>query len=126
MNVEYIYRKMIGGIFLYLTVDKHKNNLIVQLKGELDHHSTEELRQKIEQEYEDHRISNIIFDLRSLTFMDSSGIGLIMGRYKNAVERQGKISIVNDNTYVEKMLKMSGLLNIINVYPNIELAVENV
>ena len=117
---------MIGGIFLYLTVDKHKNNLIVQLKGELDHHSTEELRQKIEQEYEDHRISNIIFDLRSLTFMDSSGIGLIMGRYKNAVERQGKISIVNDNTYVEKMLKMSGLLNIINVYPNIELAVENV
>lgn len=110
---------------MYLTVDKNKNNLIVQLKGELDHHSTEDLRQKIEQEYEDHRINNIVFDLRNLTFMDSSGIGLIMGRYRNVIEKNGKVSIVNDNAYVEKMLKMSGLLNIINVYENIELAIQN-
>lgn len=109
-----------------LSVEKHKNNLVVQLKGELDHHSTEDLRQKIEQEYGDHRINNIIFDLRGLTFMDSSGIGLIMGRYRNVVQRKGRVSIVSDNTYVDKMLKMSGLLNIINVYPNIELAIESV
>lgn len=110
---------------MYLSVEKHKNNLIVQLKGELDHHSTEDLRNRIEQEYGDHRIINIVFDLRGLTFMDSSGIGLIMGRYRNAIEKKGIVSIVNDNSYVDKILKMSGLLNIINVYPNIELAVEN-
>lgn len=111
---------------MYLSVEKHKNNLLVQFKGELDHHSTENARKKIDQEYSDSRIKNIVLDLRGLSFMDSSGIGLIMGRYKKCTEENGNIVIVNDNNYVDKILKMSGLLKIINVYPNMELAIENV
>lgn len=106
-------------------MEKHKNNLLVQFKGELDHHNTENARKKIDQEYSDHKIKNIILDLRGLTFMDSSGIGLIMGRYKNCVGENGKVVIVNDNNYVNKILKMSGLLKIIDVYFNIELAAKN-
>ncbi|MCK9443096.1 MAG: anti-sigma F factor antagonist [Tissierellaceae bacterium] len=111
---------------MYLSVEKHKNNLLVQLKGELDHHNTEMVRQKIDKQYFEHRIKNIILDLRGLTFMDSSGIGLVMGRYKNILENGGKIVMVNDNEYVEKILKVSGLLKIINVYPTIEKAMENI
>ncbi|MFA5575724.1 MAG: anti-sigma F factor antagonist [Tissierellaceae bacterium] len=111
---------------MYLSVEKHNNNLLVQLKGELDHHNTEIIRQKIDKQYFEHRIRNIILDLRGLTFMDSSGIGLVMGRYKNSLENGGKTIIVNDNAYVEKILKMSGLLKIISVYPTIEIAMENI
>ncbi|MBU5427068.1 anti-sigma F factor antagonist [Tissierella pigra] len=110
---------------MYLSVEEHNNNLLVQFKGELDHHTTESVREKIDQKYNDLRLKNIILDLRGLTFMDSSGIGLIMGRYRNCIEKAGGMAIVSDNSYVEKMLKMSGLLKIINVYPTIEKAAEN-
>jgi len=110
---------------LYLSVEKHKNNLLVQFKGELDHHTTETVRQKIDQQYFDQRLKNIILDLRGLTFMDSSGIGLIMGRYKNCLEKNGSVSIISDSSYVDKILRMSGLLKIVNVYPTIEAAIEN-
>lgn len=108
-----------------LSVEKYKNSLLVEFKGELDHHSTENARKKIDQEYSNHKSKNIILDLRGLTFMDSSGIGLVMGRYKNCIEENGKVVIVNDNNYVDKILKMSGLLKIINVYSSIELAIKN-
>lgn len=108
-----------------LSVEKHKNNLLVQLTGELDHHSSENIRDKIDQQYFDQRIKNIILDLRGLTFMDSSGIGLIMGRYKNCKERSGLLTIVSDSPYVQKILRMAGLLKIINIYPTIEKAMEN-
>jgi len=110
---------------LYLSVEKHKNNLLVQFKGELDHHTTENVRQKIDQQYFDQRLKNIILDLRGLTFMDSSGIGLIMGRYRNCIEKNGIVAIISDNSYVDKMLNMSGLLKIIKVYKTIESATEN-
>ncbi len=121
----YRYKKWNGGDILYLSVEKHKNNLVVQFKGELDHHTTENAREKIDQQYFDQKIKNIILDLRGLTFMDSSGIGLIMGRYRNCVDKKGMVAIVSDNAYVDKMLRMSGLLKIINVYPTIEAATEN-
>lgn len=110
---------------MYLSVEKHKNNLLVQFKGELDHHTTEDARQKIDQLYFDKKIKNIILDLRGLTFMDSSGIGLIMGRYKNCLEKNGRLAIVSDSVYVDKILRMSGLLKIINLYPTIEEATGN-
>lgn len=109
---------------MVLKLENHKDNLIVQLKGELDHHSTENTRQKIDQYYLDHSLNNIILDLRGLSFMDSSGIGLIMGRYKNCIEKKGSLALVSDNSYVDRILKMSGLLKIINVYPTIEAAIE--
>lgn len=126
MYIEYIVMgNKQGGDILYLSVEKHKNNLLVQFKGELDHHTTENVRQKIDQQYFDQRLKNIILDLRGLTFMDSSGIGLIMGRYRNCIEKNGLVAIVSDNSYVDKMLKMSGLLKIITVYTTIESATEN-
>ncbi|NLV77585.1 MAG: anti-sigma F factor antagonist [Tissierellia bacterium] len=101
-----------------------KDYLIVAFEGELDHHTTEEARMKIDSLYYDNNLSNMILDLRKLNFMDSSGIGLIMGRYRNCKERQGDISIVNTNPSVERILRMSGLLKIINMYSNIEEAID--
>lgn len=107
------------------TIEIKKPNLIIHFYGELDHHLTEKARIKIDQKYIDNNLRNVILDLTQLSLMDSSGIGLIMGRYKNTKERNGKVLIISSNTYIDRIIKMSGLLKIIEVYPNIEKALEN-
>lgn len=106
-------------------MDVLKNYLIVKLKGELDHHTSEDLRKKIDQQYYKNNLLNIVLDLRGLSFMDSSGIGLIMGRYKNCMERKGKIYVISTNPYIDRILKMSGLLKIVNTYSSIDEAIKD-
>ncbi len=106
-------------------MDILKNYLIVKLKGELDHHTSEDVRKKIDQQYYNNNLMNIILDLRGLSFMDSSGIGLIIGRYRNCKERKGRVFIVSTNPYIDRILKMSGLLKIINIYSSIDEAIKD-
>ena len=98
--------------------------LIVTLKGELDHHTSEDVRKRIDQKYYNNNLLNIVLDLRELNFMDSSGIGLIMGRYKNCKALKGKIFIISTNPYIDRILEMSGLLKIVPVYSAIDEAIK--
>ncbi len=107
------------------TLEVKKPNLIVHFYGELDHHITEKARLSIDQKYLENDIKNIILDLSQLTLMDSSGIGLIMGRYKNVISKNGKIALISSNVYIDRLIKMSGLLKIINVYSNVDQAITN-
>lgn len=73
------------------------NLLIVQVAGELDHHFADEIRMRIDAEIMKPPIRNILFDFNRLSFMDSSGIGMIMGRYKKSkrwAERHGLSAII--------------------------------
>jgi stage II sporulation protein AA (anti-sigma F factor antagonist) len=108
---------------LQFATDVVNDYLIVTLKGELDHHTSEDVRKKIDQKYYNNNLLNIVLDLRGLNFMDSSGIGLIMGRYKNCKDRKGQVLIVSNNSYIDRILKMSGLLKIVNVYSTIDEAI---
>ncbi len=110
---------------MQIITDISNDYLIVTLNGELDHHTSEDVRKKIDQIYYNNNLLNMILDLNRLKFMDSSGIGLIMGRYKNCKEREGHVSIVSTDPYIERILKMSGLLKIINIYPTIDEAIES-
>lgn len=103
-----------------------EHNLIAKLVGELDHHSAESTRRKIDQYYVDKKLHNIILDLRKVTFMDSAGIGLIMGRYKNVLEKKGKLLLVSNNKSIDRILKMSGLLKITEVCSTLEIALEKI
>ena len=103
-----------------IIMDINNNYLIVTLQGELDHHTSEDIRKRIDQQYYNNNLLNIILDLRDLKFMDSSGIGLILGRYKNCKEQKGEVSIVSTNPYIERILKMSGLLKLMKVYNTID------
>ncbi|MBZ2173631.1 anti-sigma F factor antagonist [Schnuerera sp. xch1] len=109
---------------MQLSTDIVNDYLVVELKGELDHHTSEDARKKIEQYYYNNNLLNIILDLSQLKFMDSSGIGLVMGRYKNCKERNGNLLIVSTSPYVNKILKMSGLMKIIKVYSTIDEAIK--
>ncbi len=107
-----------------MTYDIVDSQLIVKLSGELDHHTSESLRKKIDQCYNSRNLSSIIFDLRDLKFMDSSGIGLIMGRYKICKEKSGNVSIVSTSPYINRILKMSGIYKIIRVFSTIDDAIK--
>ncbi len=109
-----------------LSIRIKDNILIVTLVGELDHHSAESTRKKIDKTILDNNLRRVVLDLKGLSFMDSSGIGLIMGRYKNIKEKQGELLVVSDNQYIDRILKMSGLLKIIKVYPEMDMALNNI
>lgn len=99
--------------------------LIVGILAELDHHSADYIRQKVDSEMIKSTTRNIVFDFQKVEFMDSSGIGVIMGRYKNIRKLGGKAAIVNVNSQICRIFEMSGLLKIIPVYDNIDDAVKS-
>ncbi|CEI73974.1 MULTISPECIES: anti-sigma F factor antagonist [Romboutsia] len=82
---------------------------------ELDHHITNEVRDEIDNILLSKPIKNIIFDFRNIKFMDSSGIGVIIGRYKKISAEGGKVSIINANERVEKVFNLSGMNKIIDI-----------
>lgn len=110
---------------MQINLNMNKDTLIAKMIGELDHHSAKEVREKLERYIINKSAKNLIFDFSNLTFMDSSGIGMIIGRFKLISAMGGKVHIVCQNKQIEKLIKMSGLKKIINVYLNVEEAIEN-
>lgn len=97
--------------------------LIIGISGELDHHSAEYIRQKVDGEMIKASIKHIVFDFSKVSFMDSSGIGVIMGRYKNIRELGGKTAVANVKPQIRRIFEMSGMLKFIPVYDKLEDAV---
>lgn len=100
-----------------------KNTLLVVPEGELDHHLAAGLRREIDTTL-DAETRNLIFDFSALTFMDSSGIGMIMGRYKKVQAIGGKLIIAAPRPQVRRIIEMSGLLSIIRIEPDVKHALK--
>ena len=98
--------------------------LFIELNEELDHHNAEYIRRKADSIIDGQAIKNIIMDFENVSFMDSSGIGVIMGRYKKIVFNKGKIVVINVNKNVDRILEMSGLYRLVSKCDNLELALE--
>ena len=90
--------------------------LVTKVTGELDHHVAKEIRNETDTRIIRGRVKNLIFDFTDLSFMDSSGIGVVIGRYKLIKSGGGGIAIVSNNVTVNKILNISGVTKIINVY----------
>lgn len=89
--------------------------LIFEITEEIDHHSSEKIRRKMDNEIEKYMPKKIVFDFNQVTFMDSSGIGMLMGRYK-AVRRLGGVAeLINVKPSVKKIFEMCGLLKVIPI-----------
>ncbi len=83
--------------------------MLAEISGELDHHSVRSIRQEIDNNIAALTITELILDFGAVTFMDSSGIGLIMGRYKLISDMGGKLVIANTPTHMKKVMKVAGL-----------------
>ena len=93
-----------------------ENCLTIYLPREVDHHNAEEIRRESDHLIEKHHIRYVIFDFRETNFMDSSGIGVIMGRYKRLYMMGGEVCAVHTSDRVKKILTMSGTAKIMHIY----------
>ena len=100
-----------------------QNCLIIYISQDLDHHTVNLLREQSDRLIDAGDIRHIIFDFRENDFMDSSGIGLIMGRYKRVMFRGGKAAVTNVGKEIERIFNLSGLFQIIERYATPEQAV---
>ena len=89
--------------------------LIIHLPKELDHHNCRNLKYETDLLMEENYINKIVFDFSQTEFMDSSGIGLIMGRYRMMGMRGDCIQATGVNSYIEKLLHLSGVYKFVEI-----------
>ena len=90
----------------------YNNTLYVLLSGELDEHSASNARIRLDEMFDGKGFGQIIIDLSELEFMDSTGIGVLIGRYKKMKDKNIPIYICNPSSHAEKIFKMTGLYDI--------------
>ena len=105
--------------------DVINDTLVVELIGEVDHNEASKARERIDKALDNYRVKNLIFDFGKVTFMDSSGIGMVLGRYRKMGEKSGCIAIVNCSKTIRSILNLAGVFSIIDYFDNAEDAVAN-
>ena len=96
-----------------------KNGVTVaKIIGDLDHHTAKSIRSDIDREVKEHHSSLLILDFSGVTFMDSSGIGLVMGRYKLMEEQDGKTIVACPPAYIKKVLNLAGINKLTKIVDN--------
>lgn len=110
-----------------LNIDLEVKNdvLCIRLTGELDHHTAEDLRELATNAIEKHQIRHILLNLEQLSFMDSSGLGVILGRYKQIKQLHGEMVVCAISPAIERLFDMSGLFKIIRLEPTEEFALQS-
>ena len=93
-------------------IKKQKNEWRIALRGELDHYGSLEMRRALDQSLTTCRERRVVFDLSGVSFMDSAGVGLLLGRYKQLKNRGCLIELYGAYGAVDKLLRMSGLYQI--------------
>ena len=95
--------------------------LVVKVHGELDLSTSPVFRDKIEAELaRDENIRHLFLDLEAVPFIDSSGLGAVLGRFKSISQRGGKLAGVKVPPHLEKLFALSGLLKIMIICPTVE------
>ena len=89
--------------------------LIFKISEEIDDYTVRKIRRRADYEIERYMPKRVVFDFDSVTFMDSAGIGLLIGRYKFANMLGGKLEVANLTQSVKKIFEMSGILKLIPV-----------
>lgn len=93
-----------------------ENCLTIFLPREVDHHNAEEIRKNADMMINKNHIKYVIFDFEKTEFMDSSGIGAIMGRHRLIHLIGGEVWAVHTNARINKILTMSGVTKIMKIY----------
>ena len=94
--------------------------LIVHLKADLDHHTALAVRESADTLLARSRAKHILFDFTGVEFMDSSGIGVIMGRYRQVIFQGGRVGVMGVGMNVDRIFKLSGLYKIVEQYQSAE------
>lgn len=104
-----------SAILVQIDKDVVGGVLVVRLRGELDHHAVEPLRDEIEQSLENTHYRGLVLSFQGIDFMDSSGLGLILGRYRTLSSRKGKMALCEVNANLRKIFELSGIFKVVPV-----------
>ena len=102
-----------------VTYNEKDKLLSLQISDEIDHHSAEKIRTRADFEIQKYVPKTLVMDFERVNFMDSAGIGMILGRYKMITMFGGTMNIVNVQPSVKKILEMAGIAKIILINQNI-------
>ena len=95
--------------------NKKDRLLTVFADGEIDQYTADKLRKSIDMELDRHNdLAEMLIDMKKVRFMDSTGIGLILGRYKILRKKGAALSIRNAGSAVDRLLRISGIYSIAN------------
>ena len=100
MNIEY---------------DNKDKLLTIKINEEIDHHAVEKIRRRADYEIQRRNPKRVIFDFNSVSFMDSAGIGMVIGRYKTAAMLGAKMEMINVKPNIKRIFEMTGVLKIIPI-----------
>lgn len=92
--------------------------LCVKMPGEIDHHNAKQLSMKIDNFIYEQRVNHVVFDFSETVFMDSSGIGILAGRYKKIQYFGGKVYVINADKQINRILLLSGIQRYVEIMKN--------
>lgn len=117
MDRRFVGRFMEGGAALSLKTELEVKYgvLCIRLEGELDHHTADELREKVNRVMDEQMVQHILLNLGNLTFMDSSGLGVILGRYKRISGLGGEMVVCSISPAVRRLFELSGMFKILRL-----------
>ncbi|MBO2945080.1 anti-sigma F factor antagonist [Paenibacillus sp. F411] len=101
---------------LNVDMEHQRHVLIVRLSGELDHHTADLVRMQLDEAISRRQTEHLVLSFKELEFMDSSGLGVILGRYKIIKQKGGKMAVCDVKPAVYRLLEMSGLFKIMPIY----------
>lgn len=110
---ETIKTKEVNNVIVEFS--KEDKQLTFKLTEDIDQHTVEKVRRKMDNEIKGYIPRKVVFDFSNISFMDSAGIGMVLGRYKLAKMLNGNLEIINVNKSMKKIFDMSGVSRIINI-----------
>lgn len=98
-----------------LSFERKDATLRVKIRGELDDHAANTVRRSIDAQIRNEGLRRVILDLRELTFMDSAGIGVILGRYKELTKRGAVLEVDGASEDIRRILRLAGIHHLIRI-----------
>ena len=96
-------------------LEQKGRRLVVHLPSEVDHHHTEAIRAAVDHESRIQPVEELEFDFAGTLFMDSAGIGLLVGRYQIMQAFHGRVFVSHVNERIDRMMELSGIENYIRL-----------
>ncbi len=97
---------------MQIIAKKNNDTLILELDGELDQHTASYTKEVMDKHLFENSSKQVILDLQKLDFMDSTGIGVLIGRYKKMKEKNIPIFILNPSSHIDRILNMTAIYKI--------------
>ena len=101
------------------------NYLFAKVKGDLDMHTVPKFKEKIISALKEKNSNNLVLNLKGVDFIDSTGLGAILGRYRNLADQEGKLILAGLKPQVKRILELSGVLELVPVYKSEKEIIDN-